>query len=77
MLIHLYSSYSEVNTAPKGSKATNNRGYRDVPLTNGNARTPSSAADRQARELQEFELEALMSDDENESDGNKKPNGQP
>lgn len=77
MLIHLYSSYTEVNTGPKGSKATSVRGYRDVPMTNGHVLASQSAADRQARELQEFELEALMSDDEDDNETNRKPNGRP
>ena len=86
MLIHLYSSYTDPNaiSAAKGTKpvdrqvnGTNNAGrsYRDEPLPNGHAWTPGSAAERQARELQEFELEALMSDEEDENGAARKVNG--
>jgi hypothetical protein len=61
MLIHLYSA----STNPDKGKQPIKNGNRDrplPPLPNGHAR--GSAADRQLRDVQEFELEALMSDDE-------------
>lgn len=61
MLIHLYSAHVEPNHAPTtGKKVENgsrNRIYRDVPHANG-------TLDRTARDAQEFELDGLISDDE-------------
>ena len=72
MLIHLYSA---LTTSDQGKKAVKPDGR---PLANGHARG-HSAAERQARDVQEFELEALMSEDEDDSDGlhSGKPNGRP
>ena len=64
MLLHLYSAYS----APeKGKKVVKPDDRIRSALPNGHARG-NSAAERQARDVQEFELEALMSDDEDDSD---------
>lgn len=76
MLIHLYSSYNEPLAMPlKGGKPLNGRGYSDDPASNGKSRAPApnAATDRQMRDVQEFELEGLMSDDEDET--SKKSNG--
>ena len=62
MLIHLYSAYA---TTDKGKK-TVKPGDIGRSLPNGDARG-HRAADRQARDVQEFELEALMSEDEDGS----------
>ena len=72
MLIHLYSA---LTAADKGKKAVKPDGRA---LANGHARGHSDA-ERQARDVQEFELEALMSDEEEESDRphSGKPNGRP
>ena len=64
MLIHLYSAY-----------ATPDKGKQSVKLGDAERNTSSvpnghiygrGAADRQARDFQDFELEALMSEDEDE-----------
>jgi len=74
MLIHLYSSYNDpVASPPKGGKPINGRGYSDHPQENGKSRAPNANADRQMRDVQEFELEGLMSDDEEET--SKESNG--
>jgi len=64
MLIHLYSAYA---TPDKGKNTVkpDDRARQNIP--NGHARG-HSAAERQARDVQEFELEALMSEDEDDSD---------
>lgn len=90
MLIHLYSSYIDSNSSSnnpaaktKNNKLADNnkngrRSYSDNPLPNGHARAPHAAsgggAERQLRDEQEFELEALISDDEDEP---LKSNGRP
>ncbi|KAK3716803.1 hypothetical protein LTR37_006153 [Vermiconidia calcicola] len=64
MLIHLYSAYAEPNKDKKNMK----RGHTERPLPalpNGHI-GGHSAAERQARDVQEFELEALMSEDEDD-----------
>jgi hypothetical protein len=75
MLIHLYSAYS---TPDKGKNTVklDDRSRQNMP--NGHVRG-HSAAERQARDVQEFELEALMSEDEDDSDRphSGKSNGQP
>lgn len=83
MLIHLYSSYidsNNSNNAAKNKKLANegsSRSYSDRPMSNGHARAPNtgSGAERQLRDEQEFELEALMSDDD--EDVPLKQNGRP
>ncbi|KAK4543092.1 hypothetical protein LTR36_005869 [Oleoguttula mirabilis] len=73
MLLHLYSYYT---ADPKGLKPILPRD-EERPLTNGHARVPN-VEDRQAHDAQEFELEGLMSEDED--DGAKKltnGNGRP
>lgn len=63
MLIHLYSA----STNPDKGKQPMKNGDRDrplPPLPNGHARGGHNATERQLRDVQEFELEALMSDDE-------------
>lgn len=75
MLIHLYSSYTDSNATAKSAKPeSSRRTYRDIPLPNGHAPAPNAAVERQARDAQEFELEALMSDDEDEGESHRKPN---
>ena len=61
MLLHLYSAYA---TPQKGKNAAK---PDDRSLPNGHARG-HSAAERQARDVQEFELEGLMSEDEEDAD---------
>ncbi|KAK5689184.1 hypothetical protein LTR17_026457 [Elasticomyces elasticus] len=62
MLLHLYSA----NTSAIGAgKQPVKPGDEERPHTNGHARIPN-ASDRQAQDAQEFELEGLMSDDEDE-----------
>ncbi|KAF2718373.1 hypothetical protein K431DRAFT_348842 [Polychaeton citri CBS 116435] len=64
MLVHLYSYYRNPPAVPKpGSTPAR-------PTANGHARVPNDA-DRQAHDAQEFELEGLMSDDD--EDGLQKP----
>ena len=60
MLLHLYSHYAPDNSTTKKSAKFSDE---ERPLTNGHARIPDMA-DRQAHDAQEFELEGLMSDDE-------------
>ena len=72
MLLHLYSAYSQ---SSKG-KGTSSSSYSDRPLPNlpnGHARGPT---DRQAQQAQEFELEALMSEDDEDPESGKL-NGRP
>lgn len=75
MLIHLYSAYS---TPDKDKNTVKPNGQPRQNMANGQARE-HSAAERQARDVQEFELEALMSEDEDDSDRphSGKPNGRP
>lgn len=71
MLIHLYSANVKPTVLPK-SKDSDER----APMANGHARVPN-ATDRQAADAQEFELEGLMSDDEDAEAGAQKQNGRP
>jgi len=59
MLIHLYSAHLDPNKVKQPAKPD----ATARPVQNGHARG-HSAAERQLRDVQEFELEALMSDDE-------------
>jgi len=69
MLLHLYSAHAG-GSAGKG-KLPVKAGDEERPRTNGHARVPN-AADRQAHDAQEFELEGLMSDDEEDGGKNRK-----
>lgn len=60
MLLQLWSAYPSTKGESKQSIKLNDE---EAPRTNGNSRIPN-AADRQAADAQEFELEGLMSDDE-------------
>ena len=70
MLLHLYSYYVASKAPVKRPRD------EERTLANGHARMPN-VADRQAHDAQEFELEGLMSEDED--DGAAKPgaNGRP
>lgn len=68
MLLHLYSAHKDPNQAPKHVKLDD----EERPRANGHARVPN-AADRQAADAQEFELDGLMSDDDDEPKMNGKP----
>lgn len=71
MLIHLYSANTAPLTLPKKDEE---RQQRPMPNGNGHVRIPT-ATDRQAADAQEFELDGLMSDDD---DAEHKPlNGRP
>ncbi|KAF2773491.1 hypothetical protein EJ03DRAFT_285531 [Teratosphaeria nubilosa] len=61
MLIHLYSAHTRSK-----SNANIKLGDEEGSQLNGHVRVPN-ATDRQASDAQEFELEGLMSDDEDES----------
>lgn len=63
MLIHLYSSHAEPSKKPSRLGNT-----ETAPRVNGHARVPGTA-DRQAHDAQEFELEGLMSEDEDTGGG--------
>ncbi|EME43145.1 hypothetical protein DOTSEDRAFT_45128 [Dothistroma septosporum NZE10] len=60
MLLHLYSAYSDSDSAGKKPIKLDDE---ERPRMNGQARIPN-AADRQAQDAEEFELEGLMSDDD-------------
>ena len=62
MLIHLYSSHMDPNKANPPAKV-NGRERPLSALPNGHA-NGHIASERQLRDAQEFELEALMSDEE-------------
>lgn len=66
MLTHLYSAHIETSPMPKKDEERSS--------TNGHAVLPT-AADRQAADAQEFELEGLMSDDEDAEAAAKQTNG--
>ncbi|KAK4501198.1 hypothetical protein PRZ48_007005 [Zasmidium cellare] len=66
MLLHLYSAYTDSN---KNNKPPVKLGDEERPLANGHARIPNDM-DRRSHDAQEFELEGLMSDDE-EPDASK------
>ncbi|CAK1366012.1 hypothetical protein CB0940_09545 [Cercospora beticola] len=68
MLISLYSAYKDPNASTAIKLDDEER-----PRANGHARIPN-AADRQAADAEEFELEGLMSDDD---DDHSKLNGKP
>jgi len=60
MLLHLYSAHDPQSQGKSKVKF----GDEEGPATNGHARAPNGVADRQAQDAQEFELEGLMSEDE-------------
>lgn len=64
MLLHLYSAYS---TPEKGKNAAK-PDDRSRSMPNGHV-------ERQARDVQDFELEALMSEDEDSDPPHSKSNG--
>lgn len=66
MLTHLFSAHIETSPMPKKDEERSS--------TNGHAVLPT-AADRQAADAQEFELEGLMSDDEDAETAAKQTNG--
>ncbi|KAF2159873.1 hypothetical protein M409DRAFT_60466 [Zasmidium cellare ATCC 36951] len=66
MLLHLYSAYANPQ---QNNKNPVKLGDEERPLANGHARIPNDI-DRQSHDAQEFELEGLMSDDE-EPDASK------
>lgn len=68
MLTHLYSA----NIQP----AVSLKKDEERSATNGHAVVPT-ATDRQAADAQEFELEGLMSDDEDAEPTAKQGNGRP
>lgn len=73
MLLRLYSSYHQVplpNVKINDEEMTHANGHAREPR---NARIPS-AADRQAQDAEEFELEGLMSEDDEPL--NQKANGE-
>lgn len=66
MLTHLYSAH--IQSPPMSKKD------EELSTSNGHAVVPS-VADRQAADAQEFELEGLMSDDEDAETAAKQSNG--
>lgn len=71
MLLHLYSAFAK----PKDNdRKPIKLGDEERPLVNGHASIPSDA-DRRSHDAQEFELEGLMSDDEEPE--TSKANGHP
>lgn len=70
MLLHLYSAYAPPE---KGKSAVKPDDRNRSALPNGHTR--GGAVERQARDVQEFELEALMSEDEDDSEQMAKSNG--
>ena len=70
MLLHLYSAYAPDTKGKQHVKLGDEENRRP----NGHARIPN-AADRQAQDAQEFELEGLMSDDDDDGTKTAKPNG--
>ena len=71
MLIHLYTYYT--SDGPKKPIKLTGNGH---PHGNGHVRSPDQL-ERQAHDAQEFELEGLMSDDEDAEAGVKRANGRP
>lgn len=69
MLLRLYSTYMPLSAASPTVKSEDEERPRVV---NGNGRIPN-AADRRAQDAQEFELEGLMSDED--EDAAKTSNG--
>jgi hypothetical protein len=68
MLTHLYSAHIQPSPSPKRDE--------ERSTTNGHT-VVSNAIDRQAADAQEFELEGLMSDDEDAETAAKHRNGRP
>jgi len=75
MLLRLYSYHKDADAQSKGAplKLPDEEGHPTRGGANGHPRAPH-ATERQARDVQEFELEGLMSDDgddeaESSSDG--------
>lgn len=74
MLLQLYAAYTAPAAVPKKSTDAEANGHLNGHLNghadghaNGHARAPLGVgADRQMRDAEEFELEGLMSDDEDE-----------
>ncbi|KAK3676474.1 hypothetical protein LTR78_003750 [Recurvomyces mirabilis] len=64
MLLHLYSAQSSGGKTTIGAKPSDDE--ESSRPVNGHARVPN-AMDRQAHDAQEFELEGLMSDDDDEN----------
>ena len=71
MLIHLYSGYT---TPEKDGKKQTKLGLDGRIVANGDLHGQHRAAERQVRDVQEFELEALMSEDEDGSPSSSKLN---
>ena len=67
MLTHLYSAHVQSPVSP-------NKDEEQRSNTNGHAVAPN-AIDRQAADAQEFELEGLMSDDDEAESAAKQGNG--
>lgn len=63
MLLHLYASYAWP-VDPVGVKKDGTEGANGLPTANGHI-------DRRVRDAEEFELEGLMSDEEDDSPGVK------
>ena len=68
MLTHLYSAHMQPSVSPKKDE--------ERSTTNGHAIVPN-AIGRQAADAQEFELEGLMSDDEDVETAAMHRNGRP
>ncbi|KAI6810000.1 hypothetical protein KC332_g13707 [Hortaea werneckii] len=67
MLLHLYSYYT---ASPSKGKGPSKRHDEEHSMPNGHARAPAMT-ERQAQDAQEFELEGLITDDEDEDGGKK------
>ena len=63
MLLRLYTYYAEAETS--GKPADPESRLNGSAMTNGHARIPD-ASDRQIRDAEEFELEGLMSEDDDD-----------
>lgn len=72
MLLHLYSAHADAKT---NGQRNVKLGDEERPHANGHLRIPNDV-DRQSHDAQEFELEGLMSDDEDEPQTSK-ANGRP
>ncbi|TKA70235.1 hypothetical protein B0A55_06882 [Friedmanniomyces simplex] len=68
MLLHLYSAHTGIGSGGKGKPAVKLDDEERLPRVNGHNHTMRipNASDRQAQDAQEFELEGLMSEDEDE-----------
>jgi hypothetical protein len=62
MLLRLYTYYADSSTDGKTSDPESRLNGSALP--NGHARSIPDASDRQIRDAEEFELEGLMSDDD-------------